>query len=270
MPPRASVRNSASVVDDGEDITSAVTAVLDARVIEALVKTLTPILTATVEKCLNDKLSEFLKEHALLQNKVTVVENELASAKDEIRSLRTKIEALDAYTHRDNIIIHGLKIQSYSDAASVRPQQSTTGPERNDDVIEKAVVELFNNMNVAVSPADISAAHRLSSPRMTSGQSGGQQGPQASTIPPPIIVRFISRRARDAVFASRKNLKQIMPNVYINEHLTNENSALFRQGRLLCKAKKIHSCWTFNGSVYAKATEGGQSKRIGCLQDLPQ
>ena len=233
------------------------------------------MFNTTIERCLDSKLSTFLTEFTKIKSeniqlvqRCTNMESELDKAKEQISILQARVEAMDSYSRRDNLIINGLKVTSFADAASVPSQSSQSsssdqmGPAKNDSSIEKAVIDLCNNLNVNISAADISAAHRLGSARTGSASANTQHTP-------PIIVRFTSRRARDLVYGARKNLKSTSPKVFINEHLSKENATLFRDARLLVKAKKLQSAWSMNGSIFVKVTDTSQPVRVINRLNLP-
>ena len=90
---------------------------------------------------------------------------ELRSDNNLHRSLATaerRIEALEAYSMRPDIIISGLPMSSFVKAAEWTDSQSTTQSSEHADAIEAAVIKLFNeDLNIAVTRQDIFAAHRL-------------------------------------------------------------------------------------------------------------
>ena len=116
----------------------------------------------------------------------------------------TKIDKLEAYNRKPNLVISGLAITSYVDAAS---QQSSEHGEPFSSSIsaENAVLELVNTrLGVKMSSSDISIAHCL-------------KQRQPSNRPPSIMVRFTSMKVRDQVYRARRSFKNSHPPVYINE-----------------------------------------------------
>jgi hypothetical protein len=123
--------------------------------------------------------------------------------------------------------------------------------------VTSTVVAFFNDvLHVDVAPSDISTAHRM------------KAGPKDATRP--VIIRFSSRRVRDAVFRAKKCLKNQTKPIYISEHLTKANSDLFFGSRKLLKKKKIYSTWTQNGLVYVKSSADASSRPVlvKCHADL--
>lgn len=205
------------------------------------------------------------------------------TAINEVKGCKKDLVTLTNYSRRDNLIIHGIQPTSYADASSAPPppNSSSTSSTLNTGLIESsnkasetAVLELCNGiLGLDVNIKDISCAHRLSVNGSRPGSS--QQTPQRSHQTDhtyPIIVRFTSRRVRDSVFNAKKQLKGQGSNIYINEHLSPENSRLFKLARQLVKSKKLISAWTNNGVVYTRdsALPTARPRRIQSVNDLPQ
>ena len=150
---------------------------------------------------------------------------------------------LESYNRRDNLIITGLPTASAAEIVSAQT------PDRGEhtEATEKAVQELFRTqLHVPITPADISITHRLRKMPKISG-------------PPAVIVRFTNRKARDAVYAARYQLRACNPPTYINEDLTKSAATLFSHARKLVKARQIHKAWTSGGNVYYR-----QNSQPGC------
>ena len=107
--------------------------------------------------------------------------------------MRSRGLTIEGYNHFDNLIIAGLPVNNYKEAAAV-PTGNDKNPESS-AVTESAVLQLMNNeLNVPVTSNDISFVHRLKS-------KPHQQAP------PNVIVRFTNRKACNAVFAARRQLR---------------------------------------------------------------
>jgi hypothetical protein len=141
---------------------------------------------------------------------------------------------LDQYVRRNNCRVYGM------------PETGEGGGE--DENCEEKVVKLFKDkMSLNIAEKDIEACHRL-----------GKRKPGVNT-PRGIIVRFVSRKDRDAVLYSRRKLAK--SGKVIVEDLTPDNYALY------CKVKEDPLCvqaWTKNGNVFMKT----KSDRI-VLVDSP-
>ena len=114
------------------------------------------------------------------------------------------IEALEAYSMRPDIIISGLPMSSFAEAAASTDSQSTTQSSEYTEATEAEVIKLFNeDLNIAVTRQDISAVHRLPKRR------------KDDMTPAPVIVRFTNLRTRDTIYRARLALKARL-GLYIN------------------------------------------------------
>ena len=133
-------------------------------------------------KALIDKVEFLDKEN----QRKTVEINQL---KSELATATQKVNELESYNRRENLIITGLP--SVNAAETVSAEEPDRGEHM--EVTEKAVLELCHKqLGVPLTSADI--AHRL------------RKKPNASG-PPAVIVRFTNRKAREAVYAARYQLK---------------------------------------------------------------
>jgi len=185
-------------------------------------------------------VSELKKENNNLSVTVAELQQNLTAANE-------KIEALENYTRKDNLIIDGLPLVSYAEAAS----SGTTS--ESSEVTEESVLKFANTaLQVPLQKSDISIAHRMGKPQNNS--------------PPRIIVRFTNRAARNAMYGARRKLRDYQEQngmkIYVNEDLTAHTADLFRRARQMVKQKRFHSCWTSGGTVYVKKTFDRDSRPI--------
>ena len=274
---KPNLRNSQSEESSLVHSDDTTTAMFDKATIEQLVRDMTPLLVPLInnsvqqvfEKNLADiaaNVDGLKKQNDELNTRVVLLENSIEGLRQNESALTRKVENLEQYSRRNNLIIVGLDITSYSEAAaSTRPSDDVRGNAvRNDDSVVSTVLSLFNGvMGLSLRTDDISAAHRLQTNRT---------GPTRTHST--VIVRFSSVKVRDQVYYSRTQLKNYMTNrntrVYINEHLTEVNSLLFKRARELQRAKKISNTWTAQGSVYVKTgvDRNAVVKRIQDVMDL--
>jgi len=101
-----------------------------------------------------------------------------------------------------------------------------------------------NNLNIEVTPNDISAVHLLPKGKYDRVS--------------PVIVRFSNRRVRDQIFAAccrmRPSRTESSSIVYVNEHLSKTNEQLFSKCRLY-KNKQVARVWTWHGTVCVKRND---------------
>ena len=253
-------------------IEDVIEALLDSRVVEQLGTALGTKISDIVERCLGDKLKDLNESITLLKVGNAILTKTVVELKTENKALKSKIDELDAYSKCDNLIFQGLPPSSFSEAVATggdsltRTRQGDTTTGRSHVIggshaeSERCILAFINDvLHVPLSLTDISKAHRLPKRRNDSH-------------PAPLIVRFTNLRARNAVYAAKKSLASHKPPVYINEHLTADRAALFRQARGLVKSKKIQGAWTHNGSVFIKLSNLPQSSplRVCSEADLPR
>ncbi len=117
-----------------------------------------------------------------------------------------------------------------------------------DECVQKCVDVFSTRLGVPVTKADIEIAHR-------SGKPGGAR-------PRPILARFLSRRLRSSVLASRRKLKQT--GISIGEDLTSLNYKLLKKTQITTASL---TAWSSNGKILAKL-KNGQTVRIEVSTDI--
>ena len=218
MPPkRDSQSGSGSLIED------LVAALSDKRVVEA------------VAGILENKLQSLVSTISGLQEENKSLTNELANSREKVDLLENQIKL-------DNLVIAGLPVVNYAEAATV-----ANDVHESNTATEEAVLNLANNvLNVPLQLSDISVAYRL----------GRGKRDSSNTAPPRVIVRFTNRKARNMIYAARRNLQKYAQEtghlVYVNEDLTSLTAELFRRVREKVKQKVFHSCWTSGGAVFVK------------------
>ena len=208
---------------------------------------------------IQDKLKPLIQSITELKEDNAKKATQIVNLQTDLKSANSRIEALESYNRRDNLLISGLPVESFAEAAS-----TATAPEELDtpsQSVEQSVLKLFNNqLGVPIKPADISIAHRL-----------GKRN-NRDPGPPVTIVRFATRKAREAVYAARRQLKTCTTaRIFINEDLTKNTAAIFHQARQLVRRNVIHSAWTSKCSVFIKETSDPncRPRKVAVLSDLP-
>jgi hypothetical protein len=204
-------------------------------------------------KAVMDVMKTVQAENIDLKNKLQMASAHIETLEGSARQVASRVDALEAYGRRDNLIIAGVPLSSFSEALTTG---STNQPENSRDT-EKAVLRLCNEqLQVLVGPSDISIAHRL--PAKTKDHC------------PLIIVKFTSRKVREEVFRAKKQLKGINNKVYINEDLTKTASNLFRIARDMVRKHDIFSAWTNSGAVFVKKRDDPACKaaKMSTLEEL--
>lgn len=209
----------------------------------------------TVKKMIGDifeqRLTTALLEIERLKRESGEQRIVIESLTENLSQAHRKIDELETYTRRNNLVISGLPLASYAEASS--PTDSSS---EHLEQTEQNVLAICQQLQVNISPADISIAHRLKRKPYTKG-------------PPAVMVQFKNRKAREAVYAARFKLKERRDvAIFINEDLTKHNAEIFAQARQLVKVKKIFSTWTKAGIVYIKATQTSRPTSVYHINEL--
>jgi hypothetical protein len=181
-------------------------------------------------------------------------------------AIKRKVDDLEAYSRIDNVIVYGLP-ETAAEVIAGTAYNAETVPSTGGDLSvtsELAFIQFCHQkLKVEIAPGDISVAHRLAKPKVKGDVSRG---------PRPMIVRFCNRKAKLRVLAARKELRKVesCKNIYINEHLTQNTSQLFKKSRAMVKNNMIQSTWTWSGKLFIKtlASKGGRIHNITCEADL--
>lgn len=207
------------------------------------------LLLESVQFCSN-KVSDFEKELKLTHDKlkiVDVIKKENEDLKLKVRELNNKLNDFEQYSKLNNLII-------------------TNYPEDPNENVVEIVKGICNHVGAEIKDGDIDAAHRMPS--------------SSNDKPKNIIVRFTSRYRKEEVHMAykrkrnRATMKIDIPGtnnksiIYINEHLTKENNAIFRHARLSLREKGYKYIWTKNGQILAKKDDGSRIKVIKEQSDV--
>ena len=149
-----------------------------------------------------------------LSKRIECLEHENTKLQNENRTLKDALDASEQYSRRNSLRIFGIP-------ESAKPNEST----------DEIVMNLCKSMGADVLIGEIDRSHRT-------GKPGGPQ-------PRPILVKFVSYRARQKLYSLRRNLKTNTEHarVFINEDLTQRRAQLLFVARGLAKAKRIESAW---------------------------
>ena len=201
-----------------------------------------PLIADAIAKALGPYIARAIDE--AFGAKIAALDATVSDLKQENRELSDRISSLEAYTRCDQLVIRGIPDLSYADKAAASVASDGASAQESSQVLIDTVVNLCTvKLGVQVEARDISNVHRLK---------GGKNDKYR-----PVIVRFVARRVRNAVYAAKKSLKgsdQGATGIFISEHLTKEAGALFYETRKLVRDRLIHATWTQGGSVYIRRT----------------
>ena len=175
---------------------------------------------------------------------------------EQLAKNECKIDELDQYSRRDNLLITGL-FPSFAEMANAT-QHGDQHCESSDTMVRKVIDFCNDHLELALVPEDISVAHFIKSKR-----AGG---------PSQAVVRFIRRSVREAVYRARFKLKDLNTQrpddkcFYINEDLSDNNRKLLVAAHSKIKIDQLTSVYTSNGRVKVKDIVGNTHNVSSVMQ----
>lgn len=247
MPPKKGPSSAAAT--EGNLAEDLIEALQDVRVVEALGRALSPLITLSVEEGLKKQIEgltsavrDLKSDNSRLKSQLETVSKENTRLSKLVDEQEKRVEDIESYSRGDNLIIRGLLERSAAESASAAPALNdgagVTLRESHSSVEATVMAFCSDALGITVLPSDISIAHRL------------KAGPRDKVRP--VIVRFTNRQTRNSVYHAKKLLKDSSRNIFISEHLTKKASDLFFEARKLLKDKKIYGTWTQGGQVFVR------------------
>lgn len=191
-------------------------------------------INETVKK-LFDELQDLRKELSGTKKELMETKIENARLKQMVNINTYALDALEQYSRRENIRIHGV----------------AEGNNRsNKDDGEEKLYEVANALNINLEDFDLQRVHRL-----------GKKKNSVDARPRPIIARFTSYKKRNEFLYEKSNLKNCenLGSAFITEDLTPLRSKLLRYVKNECEDQFV-LCHTINGKIRMKksAVKNGQ------------
>lgn len=235
------------------------------------------IIQKAIDAALSVLRTELDKVFTEMNQRIDNHSDEIVLLKNENAELHKRLNAVESYSRVDNLLFCGLP-ESYASvskaplgpitrsSATLRSDSDQSGSNRDIDQSggdmmlsadqslqsesqESSLLAVINycqnNLNIEVTPNDISAVHRLPKGKYDRVR--------------PVIVRFSNRRVRDQIFAARRRMRPSRTEsssiVYVNEHLSKTNEQLFSKCRMMYKNKQVARVWTWHGTVCVKRND---------------
>ncbi|KAH7965260.1 hypothetical protein HPB49_005460 [Dermacentor silvarum] len=134
-------------------------------------------------------------------------------------------------------------------------------PQVQNEDLKKTIENIVDCLGIEVNARDIDVAHRV---------------PSKDKKKPNIVVKFLTRNARDKLLAAAKKTKLSTNQlgfredepVYVNEHLCLENKVLLSKARLARREKNWKFVWVTQGKILMRKTEKSPVLHITCAADL--
>ena len=163
--------------------------------------------------CLSIDVAEVLRNQKQMQQLIGTIQNlqkELKQKDEKILQLEEKIDDLEQYTRKDDIVIAGLLTRHLSYARAVSRGDEIHGENASStevDFLEMQVDDFFKQNGIEFSSNNISTCHTLGKPR-----DGNRRM---------ILVRLTNRKIKEHILKNKTKLKGT--GVLVNEHLSPKN-----------------------------------------------
>lgn len=171
-----------------------------------------------------------------------IAENKALKAQNAV--LSQKVGQMEQYSRINNVEIKGIPVTEGEDCTAIMQTMGAT-------------------IDCELAPSDLDVVHRVATVKA---------GPKN------LLARFCSRTKKAEFVSKARKAKLCLKDirfpetadspVYINDHLTPENKALFSQALSLKKANSWKFLWTDNCQIKARKTTESKVLRITCEADL--
>ena len=139
---------------------------------------------------LKKDIQKLLKGQQAMQTLINSLVEENKKKDEVINKLSGRVDELEQYTRRDDVIISGLNLKpkSYSDVTKSNEDESNAdSTPKVMQSTESQVLSFLNENGVKLEESEVSACHPLYT--------------KDKSKPPLIVVRFVSRKSKDKSFA---------------------------------------------------------------------
>lgn len=229
-------------------------------------------LTATVYKCTNEltamgqTLSDMQRSCSFISQQYDEVKKNLDTTQADIKAVKSEVSTLKL----NNKALEDMacKLNNLEQISRSTNIEVFGIPEQKSENIQSTIIRLAEKLDVKLMADDIVFAVRVQTKTDNKG------------VPKPIVVKLSSTIRRDEIISAvrkRKGFtseelggkqgKQPSP-IYVNEHLTPANKALFKSARTACKESGFRFAWVRNGRIYVRRGDTAPAILIRSEMDL--
>ena len=158
-----------------------------------------------------------------------------------IHDLEEKYDAIEQYSRKFNLEIHGI-------------------PERKEEDITQIILHLAETTDAHVREEDIDICYRLY---------------KAEGKPRPTVVKFTNYDSKYEMYSKRLRLRKVdnrekfgVERVFINENLTSRRALLYSKVRKKVKDNSVWNTWTMDGKLFSRKSPTGRPIRIKAEDDI--
>lgn len=195
---------------------------------------------------LDEKFEEMRKKTERIEKENQELQKQNGRLEQKVNELSSQLKELDQYHRRVNLEITGV-------------------PEAQGENPEELVLKIAQHIHPGTSAKDLDVVHRLGRPS------------EESQRPRPFIVRFSSRRARNAIYDGRRKLKSFSAKdlgfrssskIYINENLISSTRELLKEANTARRSAGFKFLWTQNGRIFVRKDEKSQPLIVSSKEDF--
>ncbi|KAI5635097.1 hypothetical protein NE865_12215 [Phthorimaea operculella] len=201
-------------------------------------------------------ISGQLRSHNDQLTKLSEHSKEVTQLKSTITQLQAELTTKDQRDRLNNIEISGV-------------------PFSRGENLNTILHTLCVKVGCALSSPDIDFIHRV---RKHPGPAAASEGSSQSAVFPNIIIKFTQRRRRDEFLAACKSRCGLSTSdlgfdgpskpIFVNEHLSPTNKALYRKTREVGKELAYQFVWIKDCKIFLRKTESSKIIHIASEKDL--
>ena len=202
----------------------------------------------TAERRANQLRNQDTEQQDDMEIQLAAPRRKINDQESEIVELYNLQDALEQYTRKNSLEIHGVPESAYTST-------------------EEVVFKLAEALNVDINPNDVEISHKLH-----------RKGIK------PIIVKFQSHKVKSRMYKERTKLKHVRvadlypgstaatrvesERIYLNENLTSYRRDILKQANQKRKDGLLTSAWSMDGKIFVKTSPEGRPIRIYDKTDL--
>jgi uncharacterized protein YoxC len=186
-----------------------------------------------------------VQTNKLAEQELTIKEQyaKINALYNKVSGLEHRIESQEQHSRRTSLRFHNIQVPVDERGIIVQPVDT-----------DKLILEVCNTkLGLDININDIGRPHVIGKVKNGNSQ---------------VIVRFLSYRIRNRVYANKKALKGDPDGIFITETLTKYMIELVHRLSQLKHSKQIYTYWTFDGRIYVKKTETSRKQAVNNFDDI--
>jgi hypothetical protein len=194
---------------------------------EKVIQLMQPQIEQMVKDAIQPHTQPLLDKQVILEETVSQLQNNNANLKAQIDLIDMRLEEQEQYSRWTSLRFHNARVPTDQKGNIIQP------------VDTHGIVLKICNKDLTV-PLDI---HHIGRSHPIGEANDGKIS---------IIVRFLTYRQRHMVLSNKRKLKGNKDKMFIAENLTKYRYDLLRELNGMKEINKVHSFWTYDGSILVK------------------